>query len=225
MGASAVVAELPELVVRRVSVSSFDNNVYLITVRATGAQVLIDAADEPDTILALIAAGAADVADPAVPARLAAIVTTHSHHDHIRALRAIATATHAATLAGADDAAAIERATGVTLTRRLGHGDTLDVPGQTFGFVHLRGHTPGSVTLVAENRGAPTQLFTGDALFPGGVGNTDHDPARFAQLFGDVSRRLFDVFRDDAQVWPGHGAPTTLGAERPHLGEWEARGW
>lgn len=64
-----------------------------------------------------------------------------------------------------------------------------------------------------------------DSLFPGGVGNTDRDPERFASLFADVTRRIFDVYPDDTIVRPGHGKPTALGAERPHLGEWERRGW
>ncbi|MCX6482052.1 MAG: MBL fold metallo-hydrolase, partial [Mycobacterium sp.] len=30
---------------------------------------------------------------------------------------------------------------------------------------------------------------------------------------------------DDTVVYPGHGDDTALGAERPHLAEWEQRGW
>jgi len=61
--------------------------------------------------------------------------------------------------------------------------------------------------------------------FAGGVGNTDEDPERFTSLIDDVEQRLFDVYGDDAVVHPGHGATTTLGAERPHLPEWRDRGW
>jgi glyoxylase-like metal-dependent hydrolase (beta-lactamase superfamily II) len=68
-------------------------------------------------------------------------------------------------------------------------------------------------------------LFTGDSLFPGGVGNTEGDPARFASLVRDVRTKLFDRLPDETWFYPGHGDDSTLGAERPHLGEWEARGW
>jgi len=68
-------------------------------------------------------------------------------------------------------------------------------------------------------------VFSGDSLFPGGVGNTNRDPERFAQLLGDVEEKIFSRFRDDTVVHPGHGAPTTLGVERPHLDEWRSRGW
>jgi glyoxylase-like metal-dependent hydrolase (beta-lactamase superfamily II) len=68
-------------------------------------------------------------------------------------------------------------------------------------------------------------VFTGDSLFPGGVGNTQKDAARFTSLIDDVEERLFGVLPNEAWVYPGHGKDTTIGAERPHLEEWRARGW
>jgi glyoxylase-like metal-dependent hydrolase (beta-lactamase superfamily II) len=62
-------------------------------------------------------------------------------------------------------------------------------------------------------------------LFPGGVGNTNKDPERFTSLLDDVTARLFGAYPDETLVYPGHGEDTTLGAERPHLDEWRARGW
>ena len=63
------------------------------------------------------------------------------------------------------------------------------------------------------------------SVFPGGVGNTWKDPERFASLIDDVEERLFGALPDSTWVYPGHGNDTTIGAERPHLGEWRARGW
>jgi glyoxylase-like metal-dependent hydrolase (beta-lactamase superfamily II) len=91
--------------------------------------------------------------------------------------------------------------------------------------VHLRGHTPGSIALVLRAADGSTHVFTGDSLFPGGVGNTQKDPERFRSLIDDVEERLFGTLPDDAWVYPGHGADTTIGTERPHLGEWRERGW
>lgn len=63
------------------------------------------------------------------------------------------------------------------------------------------------------------------SLFPGGTGRTI-GRENFESLFSDVVSRIFERYRaDDAVVWPGHGKPTTLGVERPHLEEWQARGW
>jgi glyoxylase-like metal-dependent hydrolase (beta-lactamase superfamily II) len=67
-------------------------------------------------------------------------------------------------------------------------------------------------------------VFTGDSLFPGGVGNTQQDAARFTRLMDDVETKVFRL-PDETWVYPGHGKDTTLGAERPSIPEWRARGW
>jgi glyoxylase-like metal-dependent hydrolase (beta-lactamase superfamily II) len=208
--------ELPGLAIRRIAVSAMDNNVYLLTA-ASGDQLLVDAAAEAEAILGLLASA---------PGTLRAVLTTHSHHDHVGAL-AVVVAAHpdAETLAGGADADAITAATGVPITRRLRDGEVLQLGELELGVIGLRGHTPGSVALAVTGPGAAPQLFTGDSLFPGGVGNTQRDPQRFESLLADVTDRLFDAFPDDTVVWPGHGLATTLGAERPHLEEWRARGW
>jgi glyoxylase-like metal-dependent hydrolase (beta-lactamase superfamily II) len=211
--------EVPGVVVRRIAVGHMDNNVYLLT--AGGEQLLIDAAAEPSAIEALLA----DAAPVRAETTLSHLLTTHSHHDHIGALAAIVAAHPGVeTLAGRDDAPAITSATGVEITRPLEHRDTVTLGDVELGVIWLRGHTPGSVAVACSRPGAATQLFTGDSLFPGGVGRT-RNPRDFASLFGDVTDRIFSVYPDDTVVWPGHGRPTTLGAERPHLDEWQARGW
>ena len=91
--------------------------------------------------------------------------------------------------------------------------------------IGLVGHTPGSIALVLRGTGTgPTHIFSGDSLFPGGVGKTD-SPADFASLLDDVTGKIFDRFCDQTIIHPGHGDSTTLGAERPQLAQWRARGW
>jgi glyoxylase-like metal-dependent hydrolase (beta-lactamase superfamily II) len=213
-----LIHSLRDITIRRISVSEMDNNVYLLTAKESGAQLLIDAADDLPAIQALLADAAADTA--AKP-RLELIATTHQHWDHVRALPELVKATGAKTAAGADDAPELP----VPVDVMLDHGDVGNFDGFDVRAVHLRGHTPGSVALVYEDPEGPAHIFSGDSLFPGGVGNTQKDPTRFNQLITDVSARLFDVYPDDTVVHPGHGRPTTLGAERPHLEEWRARGW
>ncbi|MDQ1430980.1 MAG: hypothetical protein QOF40_1582, partial [Actinomycetota bacterium] len=91
--------------------------------------------------------------------------------------------------------------------------------------IALRGHTPGSVAVLYRDPEGTPHLFTGDSLFPGGVGNTEKDAKRFASLINDVEAKLFGPFPDTTWVYPGHGSDTTLGAERPSLPEWRERGW
>ena len=208
--------ELDELVIRRVAVGPMDNNAYLLTERG-GAQLLVDAADEPDRLVALLQEGSGS-------ARLDALVTTHRHPDHHQALASIVAVTGAPSLAGADDADAIHEATDVPVSRRLHHGDVVTVGHLTLEVIALRGHTPGSIALAYREPTGPVHLFTGDSLFPGGPGAT-RSPESFASLMADLTERVFDRFDDDTAVYPGHGLSTTLGAERPHLDEWRARGW
>jgi glyoxylase-like metal-dependent hydrolase (beta-lactamase superfamily II) len=90
--------------------------------------------------------------------------------------------------------------------------------------IHLRGHTPGSIAVVYDDPTGHPHLFTGDSLFPGGVGKTT-SADNFASLINDVEDRLFAVLPDDTWFYPGHGDDSTLGEERPSLAEWRARGW
>ncbi len=204
---------LPGAFIVKASVGPMDNNAYLVTCSRTGATLLIDAANDAEILRSLIADHAP---------KLSLIVTTHQHQDHWMALEEVAGATGAPTAAHRLDADPLP----VTPQRLLADGDRIDIGDLHFDVIHLRGHTPGSVALAL--RGADgndrVHLFTGDCLFPGGVGKTWKD-GDFEQLLGDVSSRVFDVFADSTVVYPGHGDDTTLGTERPHLDEWRDRGW
>ena len=215
------IASTPSVVIRSIAVSPMDNNVYLLTARGSGRQILIDAADDAPAIAGLLAEAGADAPAPAVDL----IVTTHRHADHLQALAQMVMATGACAVAGGADAQAITEQTGVAIKKAVYHGDVVEVPGIRLEVIGLRGHTPGSIALAYVESGQPVHIFTGDSLFPGGVGNTNNDPIRFTSLLNDVIARVFEVYGDNAIVHPGHGAPTTLGAERPQLGQWRARGW
>ncbi len=214
--------DLPLVTIRRVSVTGMDNNVYLITSKDSGAQVLIDAAGGIRKIRRMIEESANDASERT---RLSLVVTTHSHHDHIRALRELVDETGVRTAAGSGDAAAIAGQTGVKPDVLLKNRDIVAVEGFDLITIALRGHTPGSIALALTPGYGPVHLFTGDSLFPGGPGRTDRDHERFNSLMTDLEHRVFDVYPDDTVVHPGHGKPTTLGAERPHLKEWRERGW
>jgi glyoxylase-like metal-dependent hydrolase (beta-lactamase superfamily II) len=209
-GGAPDVRELSELIVTKMSVGDMDNNTYLLRCRRTDEQLLVDAAAEPERILRLVGDGG-----------LAGIVTTHRHADHWQALEQVATVTRARTYAGAEDAPGIPVATSVPLR----DGDRVKVGRATLEVIHLVGHTPGSVALLYDDPNGTPHLFTGDSLFPGGVGNTFGSKESFRSLFRDVSTKLFDRLPDETWFYPGHGNDSTLGAERPHLAEWEARGW
>ncbi|HTW02798.1 MAG TPA: MBL fold metallo-hydrolase [Streptosporangiaceae bacterium] len=213
VGGPADTRELPGLTITKVAVGPMDNNAYLLRCTGTGELLLIDAANDADTLLRLLAG-----------TPLATIVTTHRHWDHVAALEAVEQATGARTAAHPDDAGALP----VTVTDPVRHGDTVKCGDASLSVIHLRGHTPGSIALVYDGGGQladQPHLFTGDSLFPGGPGNTEQDPKRFGQLMDDLEERVFGELPDGAWVYPGHGKDTTIGAERPHVAEWRARGW
>ncbi|HEV7876306.1 MAG TPA: MBL fold metallo-hydrolase [Nocardioides sp.] len=214
-GGSPDTRTLGSLTITKVAVDEqMSNNAYLLRCNATGEQVLIDAAAEPERLLPLIG-----------DAGLTTVVTTHRHWDHHRALAAVAEATGAEVVAGVPDAAEITSQTGVPVTRPVEHGDTVAVGDCTLEVIALAGHTPGSIALLYDDPSGHPHLFTGDSLFPGGVGNTFGDEAAFAQLVDEVETKVFDRLPDDTWFYPGHGNDSTIGAERPHLPQWRTRGW
>src|SRR5699024_5957546 len=79
--------------------------------------------------------------------------------------------------------------------------------------------------LVYRGEGTEPHLFTGDSLFPGGVGNTRGDKGAFATLLADVRAKLFERLPDETVFHPGHGDDSTLGAVRGSLDAWKRRGW
>ena len=213
VGDPADVRELPGLRVTKVAVGPMDNNAYLLRCAATGAVLLVDAAAEPATLLRELGD------DP-----LQRVVTTHSHGDHWQALPEVVAATAAPVGAHPLDAAGLP----VPVTEPLEDGDTVRVGAAGLAVIHLRGHTPGSIALLYDAGGKladSPHLFTGDSLFPGGPGNTQGDVERFTALMNDLERKVFDRLPDATWIYPGHGKDTTLGAERPALPVWRARGW
>jgi glyoxylase-like metal-dependent hydrolase (beta-lactamase superfamily II) len=209
VGGSSDTREIDGLTVTKIAVGSYENNTYLLRDR-TGQGLLIDAAAEPGRLLEMIG-------DTPVQR----IVTTHQHPDHWQALAEVKAATGAASVAHPADAPGIPVATDELVDDggTVGFGDTV------LSVIHLVGHTPGSIALCYLPDRAEPHLFTGDCLFPGGVGNTQRDPERFTSLYDGVVSKIFDRLPDATWVYPGHGKDTTLGAERPHLAEWRQRGW
>lgn len=203
------VRELAHLIITKISVGPMDNNAYFLRCRATGDELLIDAAAEPRRLIDTVGDGP-----------LRTIVTTHSHADHWSALADVVAATGAQTVAHRNDAAGIAVAT----ARLVEDGERVPVGEVELAVVHLRGHTPGSIALLYDDPQGMPHLFTGDSLFPGGPGKTT-TPLDFQNLMDDLQSKVFDPLPAETWFYPGHGNDSTLGAERPSIPEWLARGW
>ncbi|MEV7786772.1 MBL fold metallo-hydrolase [Streptomyces sp. NPDC088106] len=208
VGGPADVHELKDLMITKVAVGPMDNNAYLLRCRATDEQLLIDAANDAETLLGTIGDDG-----------IASVVTTHRHGDHWQALAEVVAATGARTHAGRDDADGIPVPTDVLVD----DGDTIRVGQVELTARHLVGHTPGSIALVYDDPHGHPHVFTGDCLFPGGPGRTTR-PEDFQSLMSGLEEKVFTL-PDETWFYPGHGNDSSLGAERPHLREWRARGW
>ena len=205
------VRRLPGLTIAKLAVGPMNNNAYLLRCTQTDEGLLIDAANEADRLRELVRFEGPPVS---------AVLTTHQHSDHWQALAEIVDDAEAAAYAGDEDADELP----VAVDERLHHGDTITVGDLTLEIIALRGHTPGSIAVLYRDPEGTPHLFTGDSLFPGGVGKTG-SPADFTSLLDDVEQRVFDTLPDETWFYPGHGNDSTLGAERPHLAEWRERGW
>ncbi|HWH35938.1 MAG TPA: MBL fold metallo-hydrolase [Acidimicrobiales bacterium] len=181
-----------------------DTNVYVLRCRRSGEAVMIDAADEAELL-------AGDCRTLGVTR----ILLTHGHGDHVQAVPGLRAAGYPV-LIGPGDTTMVAGHDGT-----LEHGSAIAVGELSLRVLATPGHTPGSTCLHLE--GAPL-VFAGDTLFPGGPGATGGDPERFATILAGIEAHLFSL-APDTLVLPGHGLPTTVGDEAPHLEEWRARGW
>jgi glyoxylase-like metal-dependent hydrolase (beta-lactamase superfamily II) len=211
VGGPMDVRRLPGLTIAKLAVGPMSNNAYLLRCTQTDEGLLIDAANEADRLRELVSFEGEPVS---------AILTTHRHPDHWQALAETADYAGAAVYAGVEDADELP----VAVDERLQHGDEFTVGDLSLSVIGLRGHTPGSIAVLYRDPKGTPHLFTGDSLFPGGVGRTT-SPADFTSLIEDVEARVFDVLPDETWFYPGHGNDSTLGPERPHLAEWRERGW
>lgn len=208
--------ELSHLIITKVAVDEqMSNNCYVLRCRATDEQVLIDAAADAPTLLTVLGSG-----------RTTKILTTHQHWDHHRALADLTASTGAVTVAGAPDADAITEQTSVAIDDRVVDGDTVEFGDISLKVIQIVGHTPGSVCFLYDDPDGTPHLWTGDSLFPGGVGNTFGDADAFVSLINDVETKIFGTLPDETWFYPGHGDDgPDLGTWRPHLKEWRERGW
>ena len=192
--------------VHRVVVGSYDNNVFIVRCRATGAAVLIDAANEHEMLLQL-----------ASSLGVRRVLETHGHWDHIGAVTEMREAGYEVAVTAADAPMLHE----VGYDVLIDDAEVIEFGQLRLHAIHNPGHTPGSISF--HLAGTPL-LFTGDTLFPGGPGATAYEGGDFNTIIDSIDRLLF-AFPDDTIVLPGHGADTTIGTERPHLSEWVSRGW
>lgn len=191
--------------VHRTVVGPMDNNVYVVRCRRSGDALLVDAANEHESLLEVCRS-----------LGVRSVVETHGHWDHIQAVPAIRDAGYEVAVTAADAAML------PSYDQLLEDDAVLEVGRLRVRTLATPGHTPGSICFAVE--GTPL-LLSGDTLFPGGPGNTSFEGGDFPAIIRSIEERIFARFAPETVVLPGHGASTTVGSESPHLQEWIDRGW
>jgi hydroxyacylglutathione hydrolase len=192
------------------TVGAFQENCYLVIDEVTREAVLVDPGAEPELLLAWLAEE--DV-------RLTAIWCTHGHLDHIGGIAGVTRVhdvpvhLHPADRPVYDYAPRSAAAYGLPFEPApppdvdLAEGDVLTVGAQRFTVWHVPGHSPGHVLFVGDDC-----VLGGDLLFAGSIGRVDlplSDPAAMQRSLDRLA-----ALPDRLTVFPGHGEPTTLEAER-----------
>ncbi len=185
-------------------------NTYILWKDGQPDAMVIDPADEPETILDFLKENAL---------LLKYIFLTHAHFDHVGAVPEIKKATGAKIILHPEEMLIYEAARDMAafwgydidplpeVDETPGDGYSISLAGQEFKIIHTPGHSPGSVSLYIEG-----MVFTGDTIFAGSVGRTDFEGGDINKLISSY-RRLMEL-PDDTRIFPGHGPTSTIGVER-----------
>jgi hydroxyacylglutathione hydrolase len=177
----------------KLAVGPYDTNCYLLTCPISGESIIVDPAAEWERILQEVEGTTVKY-----------VLLTHGHPDHVAALAEVRESTGAPLGIHPADAQRF----GVDADFDLADGDVLEWGECQLQVVHTPGHTPGSVCLILDER-----VLVGDTIFPGGPGHSESLEA-FEQILATLQKTVF-TWSDETELYPGHGAGTTVGQERP----------
>jgi glyoxylase-like metal-dependent hydrolase (beta-lactamase superfamily II) len=195
---------MPEIIFR--PFGEFGTNTYLVVDSSGRRGVLIDPGAEPEEISAWIGGR-----------HIERILLTHAHPDHTGALADLRETLGAPVLCHPADATVFD----IETDFRLEHEDVVAVGSDRLQVAHIPGHTPGSVALRPMGVGDAAWAIVGDAIFPGGPGHTG-SPEGLRTALRSLERTVF-TWKDETRLYPGHGEPTTVGAEREAFEAFMAR--
>ena len=196
-----------DLVVKGFVVGSLGTNCYVVADKASGEACIIDPGGDPAKIKDYLRRNRMN---------LRFIINTHGHGDHIAANSQFSTPIYIHSLDAdflADPALNLSKMfifgiKSPKASRLLEDGDVIKLGKLELEILHTPGHSPGSISVHVDGA-----VFTGDALFAGGIGRTDLPHGDMDLLMASITGKLFKL-DDDIRIYPGHGPQSTIGEEK-----------
>ena len=184
-----------------------DNNVWVI-------------GDDDEVIIVDAAHSSEQIIDAVAGRNVVAVIVTHGHDDHVTVAPELAVQLHAPVLLHPGDDVLWKTSHPDEKYWHLSDPQRISVAGTEIEVIHTPGHSPGSACLYLPEAAV---LFSGDTLFQGGPGATGRSYSDFPTIIDSIRDSLLTL-PEQTRVHTGHGDPTTIAAEAPHLAEWIARG-
>jgi len=199
------------LTVQTFPAGPIETNAYLVIDVATKKALIIDA---PHGVTDEITEAACQAG-----ATIELLYITHAHWDHVGDAAELRTRLNVPLLAhqlsepgiAAPDTWPFDVPIPITPTsvdQFVEDGDSVALGETTFVVMHLPGHEPGHTALFSET---DRVFLGGDVLFPNGHGRIDIPLASATDMAASMKR--LSTLPADVKVYPGHGLPTTIGAE------------
>lgn len=201
------------MIIKMLVVGPIQANCYIVGCEKTGEAAIVDPGDEADRIVQVLN-------DNKLTAKY--IIDTHGHFDHVGANKQVKEMTGGLIVIHPKDAHMLNEISRAAATwgmsvdnspppdLEVDEGDVISVGTIEFKVLHTPGHTPGGISLYADNI-----VLVGDTLFAGSIGRTDFPGGDYQALISNVRDKLFPL-GDDVQVLSGHGPVTTIGRERQY---------
>lgn len=182
------------MIIDRVMHAGWFTNGWLIAGREEGRGLVFDTGADPQKVLSMVRRH---------NVRIIGILCSHRHHDHVTGLEFLARNLGAPVLVHPLEKPYVTAATGT-----VEDGHTFTFHAWSAEVLHLPGHTAGQIGLAVPGHG----LWTADTLFRNSVANSvNAGQGNFEQLKHSIERLL--SYPADTPIYPGHGEPTTVGAE------------
>ncbi|MCF7798391.1 MBL fold metallo-hydrolase [Candidatus Woesearchaeota archaeon] len=191
-------------------VGELKTNCYLLI--AGDECLLIDPGSNNHQDIATIQAGINDK-------KLRAVIYTHNHFDHVMGGYYFKNVPHY--MHQADINTLEENSTYYQAKRNLNIilpeqieplQERMNIGAFSFQIIHTPGHSKGGVCLLfAEEK----FVLTGDTLFCGTCGRTDLPHASTSEM--KASLKLLAELDDELSIYPGHGRPSSIGAEQKSI--------